>query len=58
VATEDVKLICNTKFPAKVLLWLAVKEYGVTKPELAVYQCLLILHKFHPKTPQKRKIVA
>jgi hypothetical protein len=31
-ATEDVKLIRKTKFPAKVLLWLAVNESGISEP--------------------------
>jgi hypothetical protein len=29
--TEDVKFICKTKFPAKVLLWLAVSESGISE---------------------------
>jgi hypothetical protein len=31
-ATEDVELIHKTKFPAKVLLWLAVSESGISEP--------------------------
>jgi hypothetical protein len=30
-ATEDVKFIHNTKCPAKVLLWLAVSECGISE---------------------------
>jgi hypothetical protein len=32
LATEDDKFICKTKFPAKVLLWLAVSESSISKP--------------------------
>jgi hypothetical protein len=31
-ATEAVKIIRKTKFPAKVLLWLAVSESGISEP--------------------------
>jgi hypothetical protein len=31
-ATEDVKFIRKTKYPAKVLLWLAVSESGISEP--------------------------
>jgi hypothetical protein len=31
-ATEDVKFICKTKFSAKVLLWLAISESGISEP--------------------------
>jgi hypothetical protein len=31
-ATEDVKFIRKTKFPAKALLSLAVSEYGTSEP--------------------------
>jgi hypothetical protein len=30
-ATQDVKFIRKTKFPAKVLLWLAVSESGISE---------------------------
>jgi hypothetical protein len=31
--TEDVKFICKTKFLAKVFLWLAVSESGISEPK-------------------------
>jgi hypothetical protein len=66
-ATEDVKFIRKTKFPAKVLLWLAVSESGISKPvvfksglavnrEVYITKCLPVIHKFikkHYKQKQK-----
>jgi hypothetical protein len=31
-ATEEVKFVRKTKFPAKVLLWLAISESGISEP--------------------------
>jgi hypothetical protein len=33
-ATEGVKFICKTKFPAQVLLWMAVSERGISEPTM------------------------
>jgi hypothetical protein len=63
-ATEDVKFIRKTKFPAKVLLWLAVSESGISESvffkavlavnkEVYISKCLPVLHRFiqtHYKT--------
>jgi hypothetical protein len=59
-ATEDVQFIRKTKFPAKVLLWLAVSESGISEPvffkaglavtkEVYISKCLPVLHKFIQK---------
>jgi hypothetical protein len=59
-ATEDVKFIRKTVFPAKVLLWLAVSESVIGRPVLQstkkctnpnVYQYVINLSK----SPQKQK---
>jgi hypothetical protein len=61
-ATEDVKFI--HKFPAKVLLWLAVSESDISEPvfvkpglavneEMYISKCLPVLHKFCVHTMQK-----
>jgi hypothetical protein len=54
-ATENVKFIRKTKFPAKVLLWLATRESGISEPvffkaglavnkEMYISKCLPVLH--------------
>jgi hypothetical protein len=56
-AIEDVKFIRKSKFPAKVLLWLAVSESGISEPvlfksglaEVYISKCLPILRKFIQK---------
>jgi hypothetical protein len=62
--TKDVKFIRKTKFPAKVLLWLAVSVSGISEPvffkaglainkKVCIPKCLPVLHKFiqkHHKT--------
>jgi hypothetical protein len=64
-STEDVKFTRKTKFPAKVLLRLAVSESGISEPvffkaglavnkEVYISKCLPVLHKIIQK-PQKRK---
>jgi hypothetical protein len=58
--TEGVKFIRKTKFPAKVLLWLAVNDSGISKAvffkaslavnkEVYISKCLPVLHKFIQK---------
>jgi hypothetical protein len=65
-AAEDVKLIRKTKFLARVLLWLAVSESGISKPvffkaglavnkEEYISKCLPVLHKFIHKQKQTKK---
>jgi hypothetical protein len=51
--TEDVKFIRKTKFSAKVLLWLAVNESGISEPmffkaglTVNISKCQPVLHKF------------
>jgi hypothetical protein len=70
-ATEDVKLICKTKFPAKVLLWLAVSESGISKPvffnaglavnkEVYISKCLRVVQKLiqkHHKNEKKSGLI-
>jgi hypothetical protein len=67
-APEDVKFICNTKFPEKVLQRLPVSESGISesaffKAGLAVNnvvytsKCLPVLHKFIQKHHINEKIV-
>jgi hypothetical protein len=59
-ATEDVKYVRKTKFSAKVLLWLAVSESGISEPvffkagiavnkEVYIFKCLPVLHKLIQK---------
>jgi hypothetical protein len=66
-ATEDVKFIRKTKFPAKVLLWLAVSESGINElvffkaglasnKEVYISKCLPLLHKFIQKHHKKEKL--
>jgi hypothetical protein len=61
---ENVKFICKTKFPAKVLLWLAVSESSINKPvffkvglavniEVYVSKWLTVLHIFIQKHHKK-----
>jgi hypothetical protein len=56
-ATKYVKFIRKTKFPAKVLLWLAVSESDISEPvffkaglavneEVYISTCLRVLHTF------------
>jgi hypothetical protein len=42
-ATEDVKFIRKIKFPAKVLLWLAVIESSIS--ELVFFKAGLVVNK-------------
>jgi hypothetical protein len=65
-ATKNVKLIRKNKFPAKVLLWLAVSESGKSEPvyfksslavnkEVYISKCLPVLHKFIQKHDKNEK---
>jgi restriction endonuclease S subunit len=65
-AIDDVKFIRKTKFPAKVLLWLAVSESGISEPvffktvlavnkEVCISKCLPVLHKFIQKHHKNKK---
>jgi hypothetical protein len=67
-ATKDVKFISKTKFLAKVLLWLAVSESGISEPvffkadlafnkEVYISKCLPVLDKFIQKHHNNEKIV-
>jgi hypothetical protein len=67
-ATEDAKFNRKTKFSAKVLLWLAVSECGISelvffKASLAVTKevylskCLAVVHKCIQKHHKNKKIV-
>jgi hypothetical protein len=58
-ATEDVKFIGKTKFPAKFLLQLAVSEYGViaSRSFLTIFKCLSVLHMFIQNHHKMEKIV-
>jgi hypothetical protein len=67
-ATEDVKFIRKTKFSAKVLLWLAVSESGISEPvffkasiavnkEMYISKCLPVLHKFIQNHHKNKKVV-
>jgi hypothetical protein len=63
-ASEDAKFIHKTKFPSKVLLWLAISDYSLSEPvlfksglavneELYISKCLPVLLKFIPKHKKK-----
>jgi hypothetical protein len=65
-ATEDLKFIRKTKFPAKVLLWLVVTESGISEPvsfkaglavkkEVYISKSLPVLHKFIQKHHKNKK---
>lgn len=67
-APEKAKFIQKTKFPGKVLLWLAISENGVSEPvffkgglavNAQVYndKCLPALRKFIEKYHQEEKII-
>lgn len=67
-APDQAKFIRKTKFPAKVLLWLAVSERGISEPvffkaglavnkEVYISKCLPILHKFIQQHHKNEKIV-
>jgi hypothetical protein len=53
-ATEDVKFIRNTKFPAKVLL-LAVSESDISEPMFFKAGLVPVLHKFIQKHHKNKK---
>jgi hypothetical protein len=66
-ATEEVKFVRKTKFPAKVLLWLAISESGISEPvffkvslavneEVYISKCRSVLHKFIQKHHKNKKI--
>jgi hypothetical protein len=70
-ATEDVKFICKTKFPAKVLLWLSSCQWKRHKRTSVfrsrscsqqrsvqyISKCLPVLHKCIQKHHKNEKIV-
>jgi hypothetical protein len=50
-AIEDVIFIRKTKFPSKVLFWLAVSEHGLSEPlfsspKMCISNCLPVVYKF------------
>lgn len=67
-APEKFKLIKKCKFPAKVLLWVAISENGISEPvffkgglavnkDVYIGKCLPVLQKFIEKFHKKEKIV-
>jgi hypothetical protein len=57
-ATDDVKFIHKTKFPAKIFLWVSmvqVNQYFAVNKELYIFKCLPVLHKFIQKHHKEKK---